>query len=96
MGSQSSHEYDAPCDVFIAMMENDSPHSFRIARWVSGIVLAFCCPLGRWPNGGCQLAWRFSGMYTVKVHEWCLVCHGWLALCLCKQLPPGIPLQLSA
>ena len=21
-------------------------------------------------------------MSTVKVHEWCLVCYGWLALCL--------------
>ncbi|KAD0306339.1 hypothetical protein E3N88_44471 [Mikania micrantha] len=38
---------------------------------------------------------RSSGMYTVKVHEWHLVCYWWLALACATQLPPDIPFHLS-
>ena len=31
---------------------------------------------------GLSLVSWFLGKSIVKVHEWCLVCYGWLALCL--------------
>lgn len=33
-------------------------------------------------------------MITVKVHEWCLVCYGWLVICLSSTFHAFIPLQL--
>ena len=53
----------------------------RIVRGILGVVLAFGCLSGI-VLGGWSLVRRFSGMLSVKVHEWCLVCYGWLALCL--------------
>jgi hypothetical protein len=44
----------------------------------SGVNLAFGCPFGREPSGG-LLVGVASGMMSVKVHEWCLVCYVWLA-----------------
>lgn len=44
------------------------------------IAACFCNVLGLWLFAGWLL-----GMQTVKVHEWCLVCYGWLALCLCNN-----------
>lgn len=44
--------------------------------------------------GGSLLVGRFRGMSTVKVHEWCLVCYGWLDVCLRSNVHACIPLQL--
>lgn len=33
-------------------------------------------------------------MTSVKVHEWCLVCYGWLVICLSSTFYAFIPLQL--
>lgn len=52
-----------------------------------GACLAFW--LSRW-----LLAERSSGMISVKVHEWCLVCYGWLDVCLRSNFHAGLPLQL--
>jgi len=41
---------------------------------------SFGCLLSIW-QVSTRTTW-FLGMTTVKVHEWCLVCYGWLALCL--------------
>lgn len=49
--------------------------------WLLGACLAFV--LGGWLKVG-----RSSGMQTVKVHEWCLACYGWLALCLRNNFHP--------
>ena len=47
----------------------------------SGAVLAFGCLLGFEPNGW-LLVGMASGMTSVKVHEWFLVCYVWLAAAL--------------
>jgi hypothetical protein len=66
---------------------------FRIVRCILGAVLAFGCLLGFLP-GGWLIVGRLSGMSTVKVHEWCLVCYGWLAVCSRSNVHACIPLQL--
>ena len=50
--------------------------------WLLGACFAFV--LGGWLKVG-----RSSGMQTVKVHEWCLACYGWLALCLRNNFHPA-------
>lgn len=47
----------------------------------SGVILAINCLPCVWA-WWVVVSWVISGMSTVKVHEWCLVCYGWLALCL--------------
>ena len=46
--------------------------------------------------GGSLLVGRFSGMSTLKVHEWCLVCYGWLAVCLRSNVHACMPFQLCS
>lgn len=39
---------------------------------------------------------RSSGMSTIKVHEWCLVCYGWLDVCLRSNFHAFLPFQLCS
>lgn len=43
---------------------------------------------------GWLLVRRSSGMSTIKVHEWCLVCYGWLIVCFCRNFHAFLPLQM--
>jgi len=54
---------------------------FRIARCILGIVMTFDCLHCLY---ALLVATSFAilGDVIVKVHEWFLVCYGWLALCL--------------
>ena len=62
--------------------------SFRIARCVLGIALCIWLPAVPLGIRLVPLAGWFSETSTVKVHEWCLVCYGWLALCLRNNCHP--------
>jgi len=74
-------------DVSIRMMEKSGTKmlplllfSHRPVRSRDHLCFWFPArPLGLW---WVLLVRWFLGMSTVKVHEWCLVCYGWLALCL--------------
>lgn len=70
------------------------PGLMKVIQWCSGLFVLFShrsvhsvviLAVGGLP-GNCAwwvaTGWVSSGMSTVKVHEWCLVCYGWLALCL--------------
>jgi hypothetical protein len=53
----------------------------RIARCILGIVMASVCLhclCAMWVDTSSAIL----GNVIVKVHEWCLVCYRWLALCL--------------
>ncbi|KAI3680175.1 hypothetical protein L2E82_50560 [Cichorium intybus] len=60
------------------------------AFWGSFWLLVACLVLV--PRGWLLAGWS-SGMSTVKVHEWCLVCYGWLDVCLSSNFHACIPLQ---
>ena len=55
--------------------------------------MAFGSLVGFFP-GGWLLVRRLSGISTVKVHEWCLVYYGWLAVCSHSNVHACIPLQV--
>ena len=53
------------------------------------LMIAFSCMLPRgWLSGR-----RSSGMISIKVHEWCLVCYGWLIVCLCRNCHAFLPCE---
>lgn len=54
---------------------------FRIVRCILGLFWLLVACLVFEPNGWLQVGMA-SGMMSVKVHEWCLVCYVWLAAAL--------------
>ena len=56
---------------FVAFVFLASCGAFLGLLWllVACVVFVLC---------GWLLVGRFREMFTVKVHEWCLVCYGWL------------------
>jgi hypothetical protein len=65
--------------------------SYRLVHSESSFWLLVACLallLSGW-----LLVGGFSGMYTIKVHEWCLVCYGWLDVCLRSNFYVFLPLQ---
>jgi len=66
----------------------------RIVRCILGVgwLLVACLAL---VLCGSLLVGRLSGMLTVKVHEWCLVCYGWLAVCSRSNVHACLPLHFS-
>lgn len=77
------------------------PWLMKVVRWCcgllvffshrsvhSGVILAVGSLLGNWASW-VVTGWVSSGMSIVKVHEWCLVCYRWLALCLRNNFHPA-------
>lgn len=59
----------------------DPVPDFRIVRCILGLFWLLVACLAYEPNGWLQVGMA-SGMMSVKVHEWCLVCYVWLAAAL--------------